>query len=147
MILEPYVGFNVKHHVNRFRCQSPSPQSMPTPLYTYTTLTYVTTNNWLTAIELCNLYFHTHSCSGATDYAGETPLDLATEGGHTEITDYIKSLPQQCKLTSIYTVWSNTATYSLYTAAVTGDSDSRTEENGPPPTKKRKCNFCYLIDS
>ncbi len=24
--------------------------------------------------------------------------------------------------------------YSLYTAAVTGDSDSRSEENGPPPT-------------
>ncbi len=28
--------------------------------------------------------------------------------------------------------------YSLYTAAVTGDSDSSSEENGPTPTKERK---------
>ncbi len=31
--------------------------------------------------------------------------------------------------------------YSLYTAAVTGDTDSRSDENGPPPTKKRKSNY------
>ena len=34
--------------------------------------------------------------------------------------------------------------YSLYTAAVTGDTDSRSDENGPPPTKKRKSNY-YLM--
>ncbi len=34
--------------------------------------------------------------------------------------------------------------YSLYTAAVTGGTDSRSDENGPPPTKKRKSNY-YLL--
>ncbi len=34
--------------------------------------------------------------------------------------------------------------YSLYTDAVTGDTDSRSDENGPPPTKKRKSNY-YLM--
>ncbi|XP_064382295.1 uncharacterized protein LOC135331159 isoform X1 [Halichondria panicea] len=53
-----------------------------------------------------------------TDDDGETPLDFATQAGHTEIADYLKSLPQQ--------------------SAVTGDTDSRSDENGPPPTKKRK---------
>ncbi|XP_064397861.1 uncharacterized protein LOC135344563 isoform X2 [Halichondria panicea] len=54
-----------------------------------------------------------------TNYAGKTPLDLATQRGRTEVTDYLKSLPQQ--------------------SAVTGDSDSWTmsEENGPPPTKNQ----------
>ena len=34
--------------------------------------------------------------------------------------------------------------YSLYTAAVTGDTDSRSDENGPPPTKKRKSNLSHV---
>ncbi|XP_064382059.1 nuclear factor NF-kappa-B p100 subunit-like isoform X2 [Halichondria panicea] len=53
-----------------------------------------------------------------TNDDGETPLDFATQEGHTEIADYLKSLPQQ--------------------SAMTGDTDSRSDENGPPPTKKRK---------
>ncbi|XP_064381979.1 ankyrin repeat domain-containing protein 6-like isoform X3 [Halichondria panicea] len=56
--------------------------------------------------------------NSVTDDYGETPLDLATQEGHTEIADYLKSLPQQ--------------------SAVTGDTDSRSDENGPPPTKKQK---------
>ncbi|XP_064385997.1 uncharacterized protein LOC135334642 isoform X2 [Halichondria panicea] len=55
---------------------------------------------------------------GVTDKDGETPLDFATQMGCTEIADYLKSLPQQF--------------------AVTGDTDSRSDENGPPPTKKQK---------
>ncbi len=39
--------------------------------------------------------------SGVTNDVGRTPLDFATQGGHTEVTDYLKSLPQQCKLTRI----------------------------------------------
>ncbi|XP_064382024.1 uncharacterized protein LOC135330954 [Halichondria panicea] len=56
--------------------------------------------------------------NSVTDDDGETPLDLATQKGHIEIVDYLKSPPQQ--------------------SAVTGDTDSRSDENGPPPTKKRK---------
>ena len=94
------------------------------------------------SIYLC---FYTHSCSGATDRAGKTPLDLATQEGHTEIADYLKSLPQQCKLTRIMsTQCGPIQLLSLYTAAVTGDTDSRSDENGPPPTKKRKSNY-YLM--
>ncbi|XP_064386915.1 uncharacterized protein LOC135335371 isoform X2 [Halichondria panicea] len=56
---------------------------------------------------------------GATDDEGDTPLDLATMEGFTEIADYLKSLPQE--------------------SAMTGESDSRSEENrSPPPTKNRK---------
>ncbi len=63
----------------------------------------------------------------------------STQNGHTELADYLKSLPQQCKLTRIMSVVQYS--YSLYTAAVTGDSDSRSEENGPPPTKKRNGDY------
>ena len=37
--------------------------------------------------------------------------------------------------------------YSLYTAAVTADSDSRSEENGPPPRKKRNGDLLLLIEN
>ncbi len=80
------------------------------------------------------LCFHNHSCSGATDDYGETHLDIATWNGHTELADYLKSLPQQCKPTTIMSIHSVVQySYSLYTAAVTGD---RNEENGLPPPKQ-----------
>ncbi len=41
------------------------------------------------------------SCSGVTDRYGDTPFDLTKRNGHTEIADYLESLPQQCKLTRI----------------------------------------------
>ncbi len=47
------------------------------------------------------LCFYTHYFSGATDDEGDTPLDLATMEGYSEISDYLKSLLQQCKLTTI----------------------------------------------
>ncbi len=58
-------------------------------------------NIMLTRLAVLYLCFHTHSCSGVTDDDGETPLDIATQEGYTEVTDYLKSLPQQCKLTRI----------------------------------------------
>ncbi len=44
--------------------------------------------------SVISLFLH----SGATDDEGDTPLDLATMEGYSEISDYLKSLPQQCKL-------------------------------------------------
>ena len=46
------------------------------------------------------LCFYTHSCSGITDDAGWTPLDIAKQCGFTEIAHYLKSV-RQCKLTRI----------------------------------------------
>ncbi len=72
-------------------------------------------------------YTFVSTCSGVFTDDGETPLDIATRRRHTEITDYLKSLMStQC------------GPIQLLSAAVTGDSDSRSEENGPTPTKERK---------
>ncbi len=87
-----------------------------------------------TSSQCYTFALHHHSCSGATDKNGDTPRDIATQRGYTEIADFLKPLPQQRKLTTIIcTVWFNTAILSLYTAAVTEES----EENGPPPTKQK----------
>ncbi len=37
--------------------------------------------------------------------------------------------------------------YSLYTVAVTVDTDSRSDENGPPPTKKQRGDLLLLIEN
>lgn len=54
------------------------------------------------AVHACYTFvpIYTYSCSGATDEDGVTLLDIATQKGITKIADYLKSLPQQCKLTS-----------------------------------------------
>ncbi len=67
--------------------------------------------------------------------------------GFTEIADYLKSLPQECKRTTIMSIHSLVQhSYSPYTAAMTGESDSRSEENrSPPPTKNRKGDLLLLI--
>ena len=33
-------------------------------------------------------------CPDVTNVGGETPLDMARDEGHTEVVDYLKSLPQ-----------------------------------------------------
>ena len=33
-------------------------------------------------------------CTDVTNVDGETPLDVARDQGHTEVVDYLKSLPQ-----------------------------------------------------
>ena len=33
-------------------------------------------------------------CPDVTDVNGDTPLDVARDEGHTEVVDYLKSLPQ-----------------------------------------------------
>ncbi len=66
-----------------------------------TVISVSTTQPPCSVIYLC---FYTHSCSGVTNDAGRTPLDYATQHGYTEIVDYLKSLPQLCKIMSIHSV-------------------------------------------
>ncbi len=90
---------------------------------------------------------YTCACSDATDRAGWTPLRRAKESGHFVIVDYFKSLSQQCKLaiyTSLTVVTACTGvaqcnyTPSSITHARTASVSNWRQENGPPPTKKRK---------
>ena len=40
---------------------------------------------------------HTHFYSGVTDDDGNTPLDIVTRLGYTNIAEYLKSIPTQCE--------------------------------------------------
>ncbi len=52
----------------------------------------------------CDTFVYTISCSGVTDKYGDTPLDICTRQGYTDIAKYLKSVPTQCEyIIIIYT--------------------------------------------